>query len=144
MDRAGRGMVAASVGATLGAGAGGWVGGTVVVRLNLIPCYPDGSCSQGLASVLAVVKGMVVGGYVFALLGMALLLRLRHHRHVVATVGVFSITLLLGIAAWYGLVYILPSGLDAFVFFVFPALGLPIGAALTRWAVVQAASGTRS
>ena len=142
MDRAGRGVIAASVGATLGAGAGGWIGGAVVVEFNLIPCYPGEGCSKGLAAALAVVKGMIVGGYVGALLGMALLLRLRHHRHVVATVGVFSLTLLLGIAAWYGLVYALSSGLEAFVFFFFP-LTLPIGAAITRWAVVQVASGAK-
>ena len=142
MERASRGLVPATIGATLGAGAGAWVGATVVVEFNLIPCYPGEGCSKGLAAVLAVVKGMVVGGYVGALVGMALLLRLRHHRYVVATVGGFSVTLLLGIGAWYRLVYSLSHGLEAFVFFFFP-LTLPIGAAITRWAVVQVASGAR-
>ena len=91
-----------------------------------------------------VVKGMVVGGFGGAVLGTASLLRLRHHRQVGVTVGVFSLTLLLGIAAWYGLLDILSNGVDGYVFFFYPPLAVPLIAAITRGAVVHTANEARS
>jgi hypothetical protein len=124
------------IGATLGAIGGGLIGGAAVWALGLPPCVQGGYSCGGLENAWATAIGILVAGYFGAVIGGATALRVRRHPDVGATAGTVAVLLLVGIAAWWGALWLGPIG------FVVPLL-LPAVAALSRWTVIRLGGDVR-
>ena len=132
METAGRGLLATALGATAGVAVVGVLGGLAVWAFGLPPCVRGGYICGGLENVHVTAIGVLVGGYLGAVVGVAVALRARGYPGSLTTAGAVAVILLAGLAAWWGaLLLAFPVA-----FFAGPFL-LPPVAAFARWAAIR-------